>query len=201
MANVNAPSGLSPVMYKNGSPWNGQARTYFIQQSDTNAYAIGDPMALSGVGDTKGVPGAILATAGSTNPVLGAIVGVGGIVYGGPMADPTNLNTTIVPATKLRGYYVLVADDPNIVYEIQESTTSATPLTSAAVTKNANLLSGTNNGYISGWQFNNSTTGTGATLQLHLWGLVQRADNAFGANAKWLATINLHALGHSVAGV
>jgi hypothetical protein len=201
MPNVNAPSGLSPVMYKNGSPWNGQARTYFIAQADTNAYAIGDPVALTGTGDAKGIPGITLATAGSANPVLGAIVGIGGLVYGGPMADPTNLNTTIVPATKLRGYYAMVADDPNIVFEVQESTTSATPLTTAAVTKNANLLSGTNSGYMSGWQFNNSTTGTGATLQLHLFGLVQRADNGFGAYAKWLCTINVHALAQNVAGV
>jgi hypothetical protein len=201
MPNVNAPSGLSPVMYKNGSPWNGQARTYFIAQADANAYAIGDPVALAATGDSKGIPGCTLATAGSANPVLGAIVSMGGSVYGGAMADPTNLNTTVIPATKLRGYYVMVADDPNIVFEIQESTTSATPLTSAATTKNANLLSGTNNGYMSGWQFNNSTTGTGATLQLHLFGLVQRPDNAFGAYAKWLCTINTHALANNIAGV
>jgi hypothetical protein len=194
MPNVNAPSGLSPVMYKNGSPWNGQARVYYIASTDVNAFAIGDPVA-------KGVPGVTLATAGSANPVLGAVVGVGGTVYGGPMADPTNLNTTVVPATKLRAYYVMVADDPNIVFEIQESITSATPLTTAAVTKNANLLSGTNSGYMSGWQFNNNTTGTGATLQLHLFGLVQRPDNAFGAYAKWLCTINTHALANNIAGV
>lgn len=201
MPNVNAPSGLSPVMYKNGSPWNGQARTYYIASTDVNAFAIGDPVALTGTGDSKGIPGVTLATAGSANPVLGAIVGVGGTVYGGPMADPNNLNTTVVPATKLRGYYVMVADDPNIVFEIQESITSATPLTTAAVTKNANLLAGANSGYMSGWQFNNSTTGTGATLQLHLFGLVQRADNTFGAYAKWLCTINTHALANNIAGV
>jgi hypothetical protein len=201
MPNVNAPSGLSPVMYKNGSPWNGQARVYYIASTDVNAFAIGDPVALTGTGDAKGVPGVTLATAGSANPVLGAVVGVGGTVYGGPMADPTNLNTTVVPATKLRAYYVMVADDPNIVFEIQESITSATPLTTAAVTKNANLLSGTNSGYMSGWQFNNNTTGTGATLQLHLFGLVQRPDNAFGAYAKWLCTINTHALANNIAGV
>lgn len=200
MPNLNTPSGLSPVQYRNGSPWTGQARMYYIQQSDPNAYAIGDPVTLSGVGDANGVPGALIATAGSANAVLGAIVGMGGIVYGGPGADPTNLNTTIIPATKLRAYYVLVADDPNIVFEIQESTTGAA-LTAAAVTKNANLLAGTNSGYLSGWQFNNSTTAVGATLQLHLFGLVQRQGNGFGANAKWLCTINNHVYSAGVAGV
>lgn len=200
MPNVNAPSGLAPVQYKNGSPWTGQARMYVILQADPNAYSIGDPVTLSGTGDSTGVPGVTLATAGASNAVLGPIVSAGGIVYGGPSADPTNLNTTVIPATKLKNYYVMVADDPNIVFEIQESTTGAA-LTTASVTKNANLLSGTNSGYLSGWQFNNSTTGTGATLQLHLWGLAQRKDNAFGANAKWLCTINVHCLATNVAGV
>jgi hypothetical protein len=200
MANINAPSGLSPVQYRNGSSWNGQARMYFIQQSDTNAYSIGDPLTLSGVGDGNGVPGATIAVAGSSNAVLGPIVGAGGIVYGGPSADPTNLNTTVIPATKLKAYYVLVADDPNIVFEIQESTTGAA-LTNTSVTKNANLLAGTNSGFLSGWQFNNSTTAVGATLQLHLFGLVQRQGNAFGANAKWLCTINNHVFAAGVAGV
>lgn len=200
MANVNAPSGLSPVQYKNGSPWTGQARMYFIASSDGNAYSIGDPVIFSGVGDSNGVPGITLATAGSANPVLGAVVSAGGPIYGGLSGDPTNLNTTIVPATKLKAYYVMVADDPNIVFAIQESTTGAA-LTSAAITKNANLLSGTNSGYLSGWQFNNSTTAVGATLQLKLWGLQQIAGNGYGAFAKWLCIINNHVLAPNTAGI
>jgi len=116
------------------------------------------------------------------------------------MADPNNLNTTVIPATKSQNYYVMVADDPNILFEAQEVGTG-TALTAAEVGLNANLLAGTNNGYQSGWQIDNSGEGTGATLQVRLMGLVRRQQNAFGAYAKWLVKINNHELAAGTAGV
>ena len=201
MANQNTPFGLSPQMYKNGSPWNGQARIYYIAQADTNAYAIGDPVTASGTGDANGVPGVTLGAAGST-PLLGAIVSAGGGVYGGLSGNPLNLNTTVIPATKTQAYYVMVADDPNIVFAVQESTTG-TALTAAVVTKNAALIAGANSGYLSGWQMNNTTTGTSATLQIKLWGLQQfpGGTNTYGAYAKWLCIINNHVLAPNTAGI
>lgn len=198
MANVNQPKGLWPTQYLNGAPWNGQARLYFIASTDANAYAIGDPVASSGSADTNGVPGVTLATAGAGNAVRGVIVGCG--TAEGLMADPNNLNTTVIPATKSQNYYVMVADDPNILFEAQEVGTG-TALTAAEVGLNANLLAGTNNGYQSGWQIDNSGEGTGATLQVRLMGLVRRQQNAFGAYAKWLVKINNHELAAGTAGV
>lgn len=192
MANADRPSGLSPVQYLNGAPWNGQARTYCIPQTDdTNPYAIGDPVVLAGSADSRGVPTITLATAGTGNSVLGAIVSMGGGTYAGVHADPNDLNTIVVPATKNRDYYVMVADDPNIVFEIQE-VSGGTALTAAEVSLNANLISGTNNGYVSGWEVNNSGETTTATLQLKLLMLAQRQDNAFGEHAKWWVLINNH---------
>ncbi len=198
MANVNQPKGLWPTQYLNGAPWNGQARLYFIASTDANAYAIGDPVASSGSADTNGVPGVTLATAGAGNAVRGVIVGCG--TTEGLMADPNNLNTTVIPATKSQNYYVMVADDPNILFEAQEVGTG-TALTAAEVGLNANLLAGANNGYQSGWQIDNSGEGTGATLQVRLMGLVRRQQNAFGAYAKWLVKINNHELAAGTAGV
>lgn len=200
MANVSAPAGLSPVQYKNGAPWTGGGRVYYIASGDTNAYAIGDPVTLSGDGDGNGVPGVTLATAGTASLVLGPVLGAGGIVMGGAFADPSNINTTIIPATKTKGYYILVADDPNILFEVQEGGAGAA-LTSANIGQTANLLAGTNSGYLSGWTFNNATTGTGATLQLQLMGLSLKANNAFGQYAKWLVRINNHQYAAGVAGV
>jgi hypothetical protein len=201
MANVNTPAGLTPWQYRNGNAWNGMGRMYFIQQSDPNAYAIGDPVTFSGVGDANGVPGVVLATAG-TNALCGCIVGAGGIVYGGPGADPTNLNTTVIPATKLKGYYVMVCDDPDVVFLVQEGGAGPT-LTATSVTKNVNLLAGTNSGYLSGWQFNDASVGVGATQQLKLLGLAQfpPGNNTFGAFAKWYAVINNHVFSGGTAGV
>lgn len=200
MANANRPAGLVPLEYLDGSPWNGKARMFYIASTDPNAFAIGDPVTMSGDGDSAGVAGITLATAGTGNPVLGSIVGAAGAIYGGPGAVPGALETTIVPATKTRTYYVLVADDVNIVYSLQEGGAGAA-LTSASIGSNANLLSGTNNGYVSGWLLDNASLNTGSTRQLQLLGLVQSSDNAFGAYAKWKVRINYHQYTAGQAGV
>ena len=197
MANNNAPAGLVPVEYLSGAPWNGKARRYYIPSSDTNAYAIGDPVTLGGGGDTQGVPSVVLATAGSG--LVGAIVGAGGLTYGGMSADPTNLNTTVIPATKTKDYYVLVADDPNTIFEVQEIGTG-TALAAADIGLNANLVAGTNSGYQSGWLLTNTTEAVTATLDVKLMGLRQIPGNTFGAYAKWNVLINNHLYRTGIAG-
>lgn len=191
MANSNRPGGLSPLEYLDGSPYNGKARQFFIPSTDPNAYAIGDPVVMAGSGDSNGIASVVLATAGFGNIVLGAIVGMGGTVYGGGGFDPNLPNQAIIPATKTRGYYVLVSDDPNIVYTIQEGGAGAA-LTQASLGLNFDLLSGTNTGFVSGWQLDNASGNTGSTRQLQLLGLVQTQDNAMGTYAKWKVRINFH---------
>lgn len=198
MPNANTPFGLAPVEYLSGAPWNGQARRYFIPQADANAYAIGDPVTLAGSSDANGVASVVLMTPGSG--MLGVIVGMGGPSYGGGNFDPTNLNTTVIPATKTRGYYVSVVDDPNVVFEVQEVGTG-TQLTAAEVGLNCNLVAGTNSGYMSGWQLTNTTEATTATLDVKLLGLSQKPGNAFGAYAKWLVLMNNHVYRGGVAGI
>lgn len=200
MANTNTPFGLSPRKYLNGSDYNGQANMYYIASTDTNAFAIGDPVVLSGTGDGNGVAGVTLATAGTGNQVLGAIVGMGGIAYGGAGVDPSNPNTTVIPATKAKAYYVLVADDPHIVFACQDAG-DGTPLAASNIGSNANLKSGTNSGYLSGWQITDSGLATTNTLQLQLLGLDQVAGNVFGAYAKWLVRIVNHQFNAGTAGV
>lgn len=201
MPNANRPSGLKPIEYLDGSPYNGKSMMCFIPQADANAYAIGDPVRLAGSADARGVPSIVLATAGATNPVLGAIVGAGGTVYGAAQTDPaTTGDSTVIPATKTKGYYVLVSTDPNIVYEVQEGGAGGA-LAAANVGLNANLLAGSNSGFQSGWLVDNSGTGTGITLQVQLLGLVQRLDNEFGQYAKWKVRINVHQFKSGTAGI
>ncbi len=201
MANTSKIAGLSPVQYLNGAAWNGQANSYYISSTDTNAYAIGDPVDLSGSADANGVPGVVLATAGNNsgaNMIVGAIVGVG--QQEDVVGNISNPNSIIAPATKTQAYYVLVADDPNLIFQIQEGGT-ATALAAGAAGQNADLASGANNGYVSGWVLDNGTTTTGSGYQLHLRGLVRTQNNAFGQYAKWLVHINLHRYKAGVAGV
>lgn len=192
MANTDRPSGLSPVGYLNGSKWNGGGRVYCIPDTDdTNAYAIGDPVVLAGSADSNGVPTITLATAGTGSLVLGPIVaGAGALSYGSSYGVPAD-SPIVIPATKTRNYYVLVEDDPNVLFDIQEENTGIA-LTAADVGANGNLVSGTNNGYISGWELDRTGVATGATLQLKLMGLRQITGNAFGDFARWLVMINHH---------
>lgn len=191
MANPNKPAGLQPVQYLNGSPWSGQARTYYVPSTDTNAYAIGDPVVSVAGGDSNGVQQVTLATAGAGNPLRGVVVGTGTKEW--LMADPSNLDSIIVPATKLKAYYLMVVDDPQVLFQIQEGNTS-TYLTAANIGQNANLFAGTNNGFVSGWTLNNSGVANTANFQLKIMGLRRTIDNTFGQYAQWLVRINNHEL-------
>lgn len=199
MANVSKPAGLSPVRYLNGAAYNGQARTYYIPSTDTVAYTIGDPVDLAGSADTKGVPSVVKVTVGAGNPSIGPIVAAG--EQYDVIGNINTPNSIIIPATKTRDYYVMVADDPNLLFQIQEGGTQTTPLAAANVSQNTDLASGANNGYLSGWVLDNAATTTGSTAQLKLMQLSQVSNNAFGAYAKWLVMINNHRYRPGTAGV
>ena len=201
MANRNAPYGLAPHSYRDGSPWNGKARMYCIPSTDlTNAYAIGDPVVLAGSADANGIPTVTLATAGYGNAITGVIVGAGGPKFAGPSANPTNLNTIVVPVTKAANYYVLVADDPAILFTAQEDSVGNN-LAATDVGNNIDLVSGTNSGYLSGWMIDSSSANTGNTRQLQLMQLLQTPDNAIGQYARWLVRINNHSYASGTTGV
>lgn len=211
MTNLNAPSGLAPVQYRSGSPWNGQLRLYYIPSTDTNAYAIGDPVAtLTNAASAGGISAVTLATAGSSSQLRGILCTAGGaasaipgIVAGAGYYDPNALGSVVIPATKTQSYFVGVCDDPDVLFEIQEwGGASFTALTSADIGKNINLKAGTNNGYISGWVLDTTVaSSTSNTRQVKLMQLVQRKDNAFGQYAKQLVMINQHELNAPSSGV
>ena len=195
MANVNKVSGLSPVKSLNGADWDGRGNMYFISSSDTNAYNPGDPVVLSGNGDTvKGIPGVTIGVAGS--PIVGVFLAGGINADGGPYIDPNNLSLIGIPATKTKNYYCLVVDDPNVIFEIQEGGVGSA-LTSASIGNNANFHAGspTSPAVYSGYYLDNNTVAGTSSLNLKLLGLARRSDNAFGAYAKWLVKINNHVYG------
>jgi len=196
MANANRPTGLSPVGTI-GGPYTGRSRLYSILAANTNAFAIGDPVVTdAGGGDTHGIPAVTLAAA--TGAIRGVVVGVFDTY---PGIKINNQSSLIRPAAAQTGvWYVLVCDDPDTVFEVQEIGTG-TPLAVADIGLNTNLVVGTNNGFLSGWMLDNATEAVTAALQCRILGLVQRADNELGAYAKWLVKINNHELAAAVAGV
>lgn len=200
MANVSKPTGLTPKRYLGGADWDGKVNFYSIDSGDGNAYATGDPVALSGTGSTGGIPGVTLGTAGNT--IVGVIVSAGGVnPGGGPYLDPNNLNTVKIPATKTQNYYVAVVDDPQVIFEIQEVNG---PLAVTDIGLNANFQynapANAVNAY-SGVLLNATGKATTSTLNLKIIRLVQRIDNALGAFAKWEVLINNHAYRAGITGV
>lgn len=179
MANANRPTGLSPVRSLVGE-WDGHGNIYKV--ADATALAIGDPVKSTGSASADGYAEVTVALAGDT--LRGVVVGVGRTPT--VLANWSNLDTIVKPALA-PGYYALVIDDPNAIFEIQAATAAA-----GDVGANADLVAAVNNGYVSGYTLA-GVYGT-ATAQCRVLGLVNRQENEFGAFAKLLVKINEHEL-------
>jgi len=184
MANVNKPTGFSPVGNLLGGKWNEQGRVYAIPTSDTtNSYAIGDCVMSKAGSDSTGIR-YIQKWGGATTTSalpLGIIVGI-------RVADPgvslvgTNLDLTqtYIPAgTRTNVRYVYVVDDPFVLFEAQFDSTGATQ---AQLSLNAAVtISAANQSSLAPSSPFSDMVLTGpavtATLPIRLLGAVQRTDN------------------------
>lgn len=186
MANTDRVNGLKPVKYLNGAAWNGQANEYFIPSSDSTAVFVGDLVKLAGSASTDGVPTVAQCAAGDAS--IGVVVGF--------RVDPTNLNTPIYRAASTNRY-VLVADDPKTVFEIQEDGVGgALAVTNVGQNADVVVAAGSTTTGASGMELDSSTAATTATLVLKILGFSRREDNTIGsANAKVLVVINNHQYG------
>ena len=200
MANISKPSGLKPVSTLSGAPYNGQARLYYVPATNATALYVGDPVTrLTASADANGVPSVSIGVAGSA--ICGVIVGVLPVAAGVSLQG-TTLDLTRRSLAASTAGYVMVADDPSILFEIEEGTTAGaagTALTASAIGNNANfiVLAGASTVSDSGTLLDNATENTTATLNLKIMSLAQREDNAFGARAKWIVKINNHQYGAS----
>lgn len=192
MPNADTPFGLKPYSHRNGAPYNGAARRYSAAAGDATAIFIGDPVKLSGTSQTiDGIVYADVDQAATGDVMVGVVVG---------MVADTRDSLTYRAASTQR--VLLVADDPDLVYEIQE-VSGGTALVADAIGLNANFVvgSGSTTTGLSGVELNNATEATTNTLDLQIMGLVPRADNEVGEHAKWLVRINRHQFANQVAGI
>lgn len=195
MANPNTPYGFRPLRYKNGNPWNGQATPYYIPSTDGSQYQSGDAVMSAAGGDAVGIPAVAKATGTAT--VRGVVIGVLPVPPQNQSQQAVSLalENQYIPATKSQGYYVLVCDDPSVVFAIQDDGGSA--LTATSCNKNASFTvtnPGTLNQY-SASVLGTATVNTTSTLNLKLMGLVQDPNNAYGVYADWQVIFNQHELG------
>lgn len=189
MANVNRVNGFRPVMYANGAPYTGKVSRYSIPASDGTAVFVGDLVKTSATADDNGVRGVVQAAAGDA--CIGVVVGI--------EPSMTSLDTPQYRvASTLR--YVLVADDPAIIFETQEDG-DTDPLENIDVGQNIEFVvgAGSTTTGASGMQLDSDSHATTADHSLKLMGLVSRPNNEYvsggQAYTRWLVKINNHQLG------
>ena len=194
MNGVNAPFGLQPVRLLNGGAYTGGGTAYVITSGYATALYSGDPVVTLADGSVG------IGVAGS--PILGVFDHCEYIPTSGnpqfgywPAAATAKTGTTIV---------AYVHDNPNIIFQVQESNGSGgagTPLALADVGFNANFYVGTGNAAInpegqSGTTINNASEGTTIDANLKILGLAPFApgQNPVGNFAVWTVLINNHQL-------
>lgn len=192
MANTSRINGFRIAKNQTGGAATGQTNIYYVA-SAADEILVGDIVKLSGSSDATGIPGADLC--GASDVPCGVVVGLIN-----PKLDPMGKMSTGSITLDLPGAaqiaasgsgYILVADDPNVILEVE--TSNGTPAvtdvglnishangtrTSATVTSPATIDFG--------------TEATTSTLNFNIRGFVQRVDNEVGASAKMLVGFNVH---------
>ena len=211
MANTSRINGFKPVKHLTGAPYNGQSTLYEVSSSDTNPVFVGDLVKLSTNASTSGLACVQSVVAASSQiaagPILGAVVGVlnakmdplDGLMTAGSIA----LDTPQYRAASTK-QYVLVADDPGLIYEAEAdaAVTLANIGFNVGVGASAHtnpLITGASPMYV----YSTTTPDATSTRPLQIVGQVKRADNETAAAFnKVLVRINVHTFGSvGVAGV
>ncbi len=197
MANADTPFGFRPIKHRNGAPYNGAANPYYLGTGNGTAMFIGDLVRVTGTSNTAvvSVPGAgdfaigtlpeiIVATAGPGNRITGAIVSFS--------ADPTALESVHRLASTER--VVWVADDPDVIFEVQAD--SATDLAATSVGAAFNIVlthTGSTTTGLSGMELDGSEESVDPQDQLILTRFINRVDNATTlTHAKCEVVISTH---------
>jgi hypothetical protein len=211
MANVDRPTGLTPVRHKSGAPYNGATNPYYIKGDYATALYIGDPVVKTGTSNTAAVkvPGGGTFGIGTLPEINKTVAGdvdgntkrITGVIVGfAPL--PTDLNKNYNPASTERVAYV--CDDPDMVFEIQAD--GAVPAASMGL--NAVLIythSGNTTTGLSGAELDTTSDppAADASNQLTILRAVNREDNDTTiTHAKVEVLINAHteAPGYTAAG-
>ena len=196
MANANTPKGIIPYAYASGAPYNGAISIYYVPVGNATALYVGDPvLVVTNSSDGNGVPTAEIAGAGGGGYITGAFMGV---VNNAGLTSIPVLQSQPVYLPASTAAYIAVADDPNLLFWVQEDSVGGA-LVSGAASRNADLVAGAGSTTtaFSGWQLDSSTLNTTNTLQMRVMRALQQTDNAIGTNAKWLCRINLHSVTHT----
>lgn len=186
MANTNKPFGIRPVGNKISAGFNGQVTKYYVPSTDGTAFYVGDLVKLAGSADSDGY--ATVAKAGTTDATVGPVIGVLPVADSG--ATVVDLQTSYRKASTAA--YVLVADSPSDVFEIQ-CNSGAVAATDVGNNASFTASTGSTTTGLSNAVLDYSTIATTTSLPLQILGLKAAPDNAFGAYAILRVRLNAHA--------
>ena len=194
MANVDRPTGFTPVRYLDGSPYVGAASLYF---SDSDNLFMGDLVVQDTAGTqytkSNGVYGTVDRAQAVTDLIVGVVVGW--------YPDPDNLgrlhhaSSTSIP--------LLVAHIDNLVLEVQSD--DATMVQGdVGFNVDATFTAGTTATGASNMEINGTTAAVTAGLQFRILQMVDRADGDNSdsvANQRFLVKCNQSAWADQIVGV
>jgi hypothetical protein len=183
MANVDKPSGLTPIGTLSGADWKGQLRRVVFAVGDSVACFIGDRVKLTGTNDATGkLP--VVAQCALTDAAIGVLVG---LEPNG--ADEGSLSKIHRLASTARTGFVVMGGD--ILYSIQEdSVGNDIEITEAGL--NCEVVVGTGSAItgISGSELDSTSAASTDTLAVRLHYVIDAPDNALGTNARWAVSLN-----------
>lgn len=206
---LNRPFGVALFTHNQTAPTNFRSSMYRIPSTDGNAYYMNDTVKQVAGSDANGVPNVVKAA--GTDRLRGTIVGILNPAPNMASIQGTVLDRTIVsiPATKTRDYYVMVCDDRDAWFMIQDDGITTANLVAASANLNCNLtIAAPSAAYQeSATVILSSSIATTNTFSFKLRGLAQipaiagGGSNAYGAYAIWVARINTHEFDGSIVGV
>jgi hypothetical protein len=188
MTNQNTPFGLQPCD-AGGRPWEGALNMYYVPAADATALYLGDPVALTSLGES-GVQGVTRCASGGTP--IGVFMGV---------AKPLNAHGKIYREASVETW-ILVADDPDQFFLAQEDSVGGN-IPEYRVGSNVDVSVG-GGSTVTGRSvalLDSSSVTASSTPSFKIVGLAPIVGNEIGDYAKWIVKPNLHARAHSTLGV
>lgn len=191
MTNVDNPHGFRATRVQGAGHYTGGGNVYAVAAGDSQVIAPGDPVVKTGTASAGGIPIVTQATAGTTNAVTGVMVS---LTNGdGTVLQSDDRNTA---ASTLQ--YILVEDNPNIVFEAQVD--GAFAITN--IGSNGNLIIGTSTyDGKSICEVNSTGFATTAAHQVKVLRLYRVTDNIVGINARVEVLFNNHTEANGTAGI
>ena len=186
--------GLVPVRHRNGSPYVGKSTMYFIPGTDASNIGINECMKLVNAMDpTNQVP--VVAQAAAGDALIGVVVGIV------PNAA-VPLNRVDRPASV--GCYVLIADDPDIIFQIQEDAVGgAVSAANVGAHFNADIVVTSTTANSSGVGVSltmlDSSTAAATSAQLKIMGVARDLTNAAAQTGG--AVLEVEILEHALTAV